>query len=230
MAFDERDRFAPERIRQVILLGHRLRTAKDLSVHRGAPLLYQSKVLAVALVIRKDDDRDARQEVVPTPQEPEELVEAPLHGVELRGNTQVPLAHHPGHIAGGLQVVRERGLLEPEPILEIRFVALRAETLLVPSGQQTRTRRAAPRSGHVPAREPHPAGSQGVETRRRDVRAALESEIRVAEIIGHDQQDVGFAVFRRRRDRRAAHRDGCETRSVLRAIRSRVRAYLCVLP
>ena len=151
---------------------------------------------------------NARQEAVPAAQEPEELVEAALHRVGLRSDAQVPLAHHPGHITGGLQVVRERGLLEREVVLRLRLVACRAKTLLVPPGQQSRPGRAAPGTGHVAVREPHAAGGQGVETRRRDVLDALESEIRVAEIVGHDQQDVGLAVCRRCGKRRAAKRDG----------------------
>ena len=208
VTLDERDRLAPERVRQVRLLRHRFRAAQDLPVEGRAPFGDPSEIKANAPVIRPDDDGNARPEAVPAPHEAEELVEAPLHRVVLGRNAEVPLAHRAGHVARRLQAVREGGLLEGEGIVGCVFVTMHAKTLLVPPGQQPRARRTAPGPGHVPVREPHPAGREGVEVRRRDVLDALEPEVPVAEVVRDDQQDVGLAVRRRRGSRRAAQRDG----------------------
>ena len=205
--FDERHRFASERVRQVRLLRDMFPAAENLPAPHRA-LLDLLDVWTPPRPIRKQDQGHARPEVVRAPQEPEELVEPPLQGMELGSGAQVPLADRPGRVARGLQAVRQRRFLKGERFVGRPLVTPHAEPLLIPPGQQARPSRAAPRSGHVPVREPHPAGREGVQVRRRDVLDAVETHIRVAEIVGHDQQDVGPAVFGHRGGCRTAHRDG----------------------
>ena len=64
------------------------------------------------------------------------------------------------------------------------------ETLLVAARQQRRARRAAVRSAHVSAGESHAIAGQRVNLRRGNLRIPLASQLAIAKIIGHDDEDV----------------------------------------
>ena len=114
------------------------------------------------------------------------------------GRTHVPLADHPGAVAGSLQELRDgdvvvqqvsgvggttlrRGLGGDE-ITDARFVRMQA-------GDERGARRTATR-GRVDLLETRAGPGETVEVRGRDL-AAVAAEVRVAEVVGQDDEDVG---------------------------------------
>jgi hypothetical protein len=129
------------------------------------------------------------------------------------GRTHVPLADHPGAVARLLQelgdgdvVVQQvsgvggsalrRGLGGDE-ITDARFVRMQA-------GDERGARRTATR-GRIDLLESRAGPGETVEVRRRDL-AAVAAEIRVAEVVGQDDEHVGTARFSRRQHGRAGRR------------------------
>ena len=70
-----------------------------------------------------------------------------------------------------------------------------AEALLVAAGQQAGARRAAVRARDVALRAADAVLGDRVDVRRRDVLAAVDADVGVAEVVGQDDDDVGFRGF-----------------------------------
>ena len=148
------------------------------------------------------------------------------------GRTHVPLADHPGAVTGLLQelgdgdvVVKQmtrvsgaafRRRFGRDEITDAGFVRMQA-------GEERRARRAAAR-GRIDLLETRPGPGEAVEVRRRDL-AAIATEIRIAEVVGEDDEHVGTARASGRKDgrgdeqeqgRRGPHRGARSCRRLLR--------------
>jgi len=124
----------------------------------------------------------------------------------LLGYAKVPLAGHQGAIAGVAQHLCHRHHALVEIALVARLAALlgqhqlghvaEADEVVVGARHQHRARRRTERRG-VELGHLDPAVGQGVEVGGGDF-AAIAAEVGVAEVVGHDQQDVGAVRLRRR--------------------------------
>lgn len=72
-----------------------------------------------------------------------------------------------------------------------------AEALLVATGHQAGAGGAADRAGDVTVREPDAIAGDGVDMRGREFAFALDADAGVAEVVGDDEDDVGFGWGRR---------------------------------
>lgn len=134
--------------------------------------------------------------VIGAAEKAEELIEASLRRLQFRPVAKVPLADHAGRIAQALQPFGQRRLLPRQPELRVGVllrpgVRLKAEPLLVAARHEPGPGRRADRAGDVAAGEPRPVLRDGVDVGRGDVPTALHAQLRVAQIIGQDQHDVG---------------------------------------
>ena len=127
-----------------------------------------------------------------------EMIEAPRVGVELRRIADVPLADRDRGVAGCLQVIAQRLLLDSQAhelgidtrrwfVGEIELVAV---TLRVAPGQDAGPRRAAERRRHVGIGIGHAVGRDRVDIGRHHFSAILETEIGVARVVGQDHDDI----------------------------------------
>jgi hypothetical protein len=151
----------------------------------------QERVLSLAdLVVRVGPGEEA-----------EVFVETAPGWVHLGSEAQVPLADHGGDVAGGLQRLRQRDLVGRQAeVLGLvgAGVELVPEALLVAPGQHSRARRAAHGAGDVSVGEADALLGNRVDVGGFDVIAELLSaDVGVAEVVGDDEDDVGF---RRRLD------------------------------
>ncbi len=148
--------------------------------------------------------------------ETEELVETPFHRVVLRRKTEVPLANETGHVTRLFQPIRDCLLAQRHAHVRLFLrrragVVPMAEALLIPAGHQPRARRTAHRARHVAVRETHPTRRNGVDVRCRNVLTASRAQVRVAQVVRENDNDVRpsrgggtFAKTARRRPRRRA--------------------------
>ena len=104
------------------------------------------------------------------------------------------------------EAVGDGGLGEGQGGIRIRFaggagVQLMAEALLVTTGHQPGAGGAANRTGDVAACEADAVAGERVDVRRCEFAFALGADAGVAEVVGDDEDDVGFGLG-----------GGCETR------------------
>ena len=85
----------------------------------------------------------------------------------------------------------ERAALPVEPVDAADGVHAGARPVL--AAHQRRARRLAVRAAGVAAGEPHPLRRQAVDVRRLVILAAVTGDVGVAEVVGEDEDDVGFA-------------------------------------
>ena len=137
--------------------------------------------------------------IVPAAGEAPELVEATFQRMELRQRTQMPFADQTADVAQRFQAIRDRSLpygQAAEFRIESRLVpgqvVVVAEGGLIAPGQQSGPRRTANRSGDVAIRADRAFHRQTVEVRRLDLRAAVKTDVRVAQIIGDHQDEIRF--------------------------------------
>src|SRR5688572_28772586 len=74
-------------------------------------------------------------------------------------------------------------------------VELVAEAGLITAGHQARARGAAIRAGDVALRESNAGLGQRINVRRGDFLVTLESILAIADIVGEEHNDIGFARF-----------------------------------
>lgn len=117
-------------------------------------------------------------------------------GVEV--DAQVPLARHPGVVAGRLEVFGDGGCFESEfpfvsfePVILARHVA-DTGTMGVESGQHAGAGGAAT-SGVVELAETHPVSRELIDVRGLDF-APVAAEVREAHVIEHDDDHVGLLL------------------------------------
>ena len=122
---------------------------------------------------------------------------------------QVPFAEHAGGVAGFLQRVGDRDLIERQcgdvidgpqraalPVEAIDAAdGVDAGARAVLAAHQRGARRLAVRAAGVAARESHALGGQAVDVRRFVVLAAEAGDVGVAQVVGQDEDDVGFTGF-----------------------------------
>src|SRR5262249_49336770 len=126
-----------------------------------------------------------------------ELFESATHRVEPIRRTKVPLAEQGRAISGDFQPVSHRLLAQRQPEFRRSVGAERAfglelvaKALGIPAGHQARARRAAIRSAYVSICEANSAPRNAIDVWRWNVFAAVDPDIGVAKIVGHNQQDV----------------------------------------
>jgi hypothetical protein len=128
-------------------------------------------------------------------EEAEGVGEAARVRMEAGGRAEVPLADGAGGVAGVRQQPGQQRLGDGQSDLgvfgQIGGVGLVAEALLVAAGEKPGAGGAAVGVGHVAVREADAVFGERVDVRRRDVGAAVEADVRVAEVVGDDHDDVG---------------------------------------
>ena len=109
----------------------------------------------------------------------------------------VPLADSGSVIPGFLHsvaqcqfAVGEADRLRPK-VWSAPWIGFETEALLVAPGEQAGARGRAIRTGDVTVRASHARGRQRIEVGRRDILAAVEPDVGVAQVIADDEQDVG---------------------------------------
>ena len=197
---------------------------------RRVEVVRHGRVAAVLLELRQGDERGLRRagvrlEVQPgAAQKRVGLVEAAPGRGQLDRHAEVPLAGHQRVVAGVVQQLGDGH----DPVVEVVLVARGAARLgraaahpalagdvVVRAGEQLGPRHGAERRG-VEVGQPQAAVGQLVQVRRADL-AAERPQVREAEIVGHDHQEVRPPVRRRRvsvrrhqqgarPDRQGAHR------------------------
>ena len=122
--------------------------------------------------------------------------------VGLALGAQVPLAHRVGGVPGGPQHLGEETVLArwPPPVAgepggQVGHAAHAAAMVVAPR-EQAGPRRRAQRGG-VEVGQPHALGGDAVDEGRLDV-GAVAAELGEADVVEHDQHDVGRALGRRR--------------------------------
>ena len=195
----KRRRLLPQRRRQVLRRLHRHPVALDR--HR---VFDRGVRFPVAKLVTATD-------------EPERFLKAPLARRKFRRRPEVPLAHPARRITRPHEVRRQQRLRKRQAFRVIARVVKRiplvTEALLVTPRHQPRPRRTAKRMGHIPARKPHTRLREPVEMRRRNFLRPLKARIRVALVVGDDQQHVGSPHLRRhghRRDQPRQHQHDSE--------------------
>ena len=176
VAVDERQRFTGKGPRQVFRLVDRIATAAD-----GIDPIFNTSGRKVGM-------RSAEKA--------EGFLEATALGKKRLGMAEMPLPDQPRAVASRAEQFRECPFGEGEPDLDVRRrrragIELVAESLLVAAGEQPGAGRAAVRARHIARRAAHARGGESVEPRRGDVTPSLEARVGVAEIVGHDDENVG---------------------------------------
>ncbi len=111
----------------------------------------------------------------------------------VRKEAEVPLADQGRVVALGAQQRRQRGMRwgEPRHVGGQRLFEADREPILVASGDQRRAGRRADGRVRISLGEAKPVLRDTVDVRGREVRAAVAGQIRVAHVVGQDEEDVG---------------------------------------
>jgi hypothetical protein len=161
--------------------------------------------------------RLARQ-IGPRPaEEAEVIIEPALMRSQTFFEADVPFADHARGIACGLQLLRQRRNLarQAEVVRGILFrprVRFKAEAMLIHPAHQPRPRRRAHAMRRVAIREAHTILRDAVDVRRRDVLAAVHADVRIAEVIGEEDDDVGTLRSEYRGQQDEGSEEGDESR------------------
>ena len=138
----------------------------------------------------------ARIDVVHSGGHAVEVVEAAVERVEEPPHAELPLADRRVRVAGGLERVGDRAVVDAERApgsadrrhgLGVQFLA---PALLVAADHQAVARRVAHGRGHVAGHEAHPVLAERVDVRRRDAGAAVRGNRAVAEVVREQEDDV----------------------------------------
>ena len=89
-------------------------------------------------------------------------------------------------------------LIDGHALLGSGWIELVAETILIPAGQESCTRRAAIGPGDVATGEANAVPGKGIDVRRRNVLAAVNAKIGEAHVVADDEENVRFARVGRR--------------------------------
>ena len=113
-----------------------------------------------------------------------------------------------GGVTGFFQVLRERDFFQRQFLAELGAIELLAGHILPAwqpigemepgrplAGHDAGPRRRADRAGSIGLREPHSVGSEAVDVRRFVIRAAVAAQVRPAEVVHQDENDVGARRF-----------------------------------
>lgn len=123
----------------------------------------------------------------------EELVPARLGGAVVRQPAAVPLADQGRRVTGLLEQRGQGRVVRVQPLRPVRDrlrePALR--TARIAPGVQAEPGRRAGRRPRVGVREAHALPGQPVQVRRPDVRGAVGGEVRPAEVVAEDDQEIG---------------------------------------
>ena len=172
LLLDELDRLVADQVQVIALLVDELAVA--LPVDQAAALVGEVVDLADGVAV--------------------EVIEAAVLRPEfLVGVTQVPFADHVGRITGFLQRLGQRPFVGRQAVAVVGedHQRLQAVAHRIAAGHQGRAGRGA--HGHaVEVFEPHTLVRELVDVRGLDVAAAI-AEVGIAEVVGHDEDDVGFA-------------------------------------
>ena len=127
--------------------------------------------------------------------EAEEEVVAVRVGAVLLLVAEMPLAEERRGVAGVLQQLRQRVAGSRQSLFRGRGDAAEGRldrgALLVPTGHEPGTRRAADRAVGIEVGELHPVLCQAVDVRRLDVLRPVAADVGLADVVGDDEHDVG---------------------------------------
>ena len=127
--------------------------------------------------------------------EASELFETVQRRLEPRQVTEVPLAEHGGRVAELPEALGDRVGLGIDTLVVERAVGVGEQDggnpgpVLVAPGDQPGASRRADRAAGVEVGQHHAGGGQPVEVRRLDP-AGVRADVAVAEVVGHDEDDV----------------------------------------
>src|SRR5262245_39975 len=109
---------------------------------------------------------------------------------------KVPFADKSSGIAGGIQCVGERGFGERETIVGFGIagrVEFKAKSLRISAGEKRGAGGTTDGSGGIAVKTSNAFVHEAVDARCLDVFGGLATEIGIAEIVGDDDDDVGWA-------------------------------------
>src|SRR5258706_11424852 len=165
---------------------------RHVSVPIDRDLLLEERVGGTRIVL----------EIVRRPREdPEELVVAALERTELREKAHMPLADEACPVANLLDERRQRRMARGQPgvlwaLWNDRLLEAGRETILIAPRDQGRSRRRAHGRIRIALSETEPLDREAVDVRRHVVTLAVAAQVRVAEVVGHDEDDVRPAGLR----------------------------------
>ena len=125
-----------------------------------------------------------------------ELVEPALQRAEFFVRAKMPLADERRLVARLLHGVGNRRLAERQAehrarrLVDAARIELVSKTLLIATGEQPGPRGTADHAGDVAVGKANAVLGEAIDVRRRHILAALEAEVAVAEVVGHDDDDV----------------------------------------
>ena len=132
-----------------------------------------------------------------------ERIKAVLRRQIIRQVAQVPFADGAGRIAFGLQGPGNRDLVRRQPAGIVRIEHMPARTAGhaaangQPPGQQRRPAGRAERGARIEIGEAQPLGGHPVEVGRANARMTVAAQVAIAQVVGHDDDDVGSLSRRR---------------------------------
>ncbi len=126
-----------------------------------------------------------------------EIVVAALERAEIGQCAQMPFADQYGLIAGPLQDRRQGRMTRRKADLSWRTGAQRLfqtdrQPVLVTPGDQRHARRGANRGIGIRLAEAHALGRNAIDIGRAEIPTTVARHVRIAEIVGENEQDVGF--------------------------------------
>ena len=126
----------------------------------------------------------------------EEIIEALAVGMTfVVGHAEAPFANQAGAVAGGFQDFGNGDVVRAERLcrsIRAASVAANGGVAGMLTGHEDAAGRRADSGAGVEAGEAHAFASHAIEVGRFDFALTVRAEFTVAEIVGHDEDDVGF--------------------------------------
>src|SRR4029450_12001795 len=136
-----------------------------------------------------------------TLEETVEFVKSTPHRMKSSRGSQMPFTKQGRSIAGGLQAISDRCFVHRKACLAMDFqstdVEFMSESLRIATGHQSGPGGTAIGTGDVRISEPYASRRQGIDIRCGDVFAAVDTDVRISQVVGDDQDDVGRSDLHR---------------------------------
>ena len=129
-----------------------------------------------------------------TPEMAKELMKTTGQGMECFMGSEVPFAHNAAAISDSGEGISDccfaAGQAHAWIIRSVNRVSLKAKSLAIPASDKCGPTGATNGVGDIATGEANPLSSNCINVGGRDVGAAIKSDVSVAEIIGHDDDEV----------------------------------------
>ena len=121
-----------------------------------------------------------------------EMIVSALQRAEFRKQAQMPFSNQRGAVAGFLQQRRQGGMVGRQADIASRQRLLQPDRqpVLVAAGDQRGARCRTDRGVGVGLQKPHALRRQSIDVRRADIGTPVTRHVGIAEIVGHDEDDV----------------------------------------